>query len=122
MPQLNRTPFGSGPRRWLGSAHGVDNATTGTLDLAKFTKATHYPDGRIPNGTPVDVTDLTAVVPYTAPADGGAALKLGFLVDDVVVINDEAAPVAILRHGSIVASEVPGDFEAPASAVGFIFE
>lgn len=122
MPQLNRLPVGTGNRRWLGSTHGVDNAPTGTLDVASFTEDTHYPNGRIVNGTPVDVTDLTAVKPYTAPAAGEAATKLGFLVDDVTVINGEAAPVAILRHGSIVTAEVPGDFEAPASAVGFIFE
>lgn len=122
MPMFRRTEFGTGKKDWLGSAHGVNNATTGTLKIADFTESTHYPDGYIPSGTPVDVTDLTAVVPYTAPAENEPANHLGFLLDNIVVIDGEATPAAILRHGSIVAANVPGTFTAPASAVGFIFE
>lgn len=122
MPKLRRETYGSGDQTWLASTHGITNAPTGTLDLSTFTKATHYPDGYIPSGTPVDVTDLGAVKPHTAPAEGGPALKLGFILFDLPVDGGEVNPAAILRHGSVVAEKVPGTFTAPASAPGFIFE
>lgn len=122
MPKLRRETYGSGDQTWLASTHGISNAPTGTLDLAEFTEATHYPDGYIPSGTPVDVTDLAAVVPYTAPAAGSPALKLGFVLFDLPVEGGEVTPAAILRHGAVIAANVPGNFTAPASAPGFIFE
>lgn len=122
MPKLRRETYGSGDQSWLASTHGITNAPTGTLDLSTFSKDTHYPDGYIPSGTPVDVTDLGAVKPYTAPADGEPALKLGFVLFDLPVDGGEVNPAAILRHGSVVAEKVPGTFTAPASAPGFIFE
>lgn len=122
MPMLRRKTYGGGNHKWLASTHGTNNAPTGTLSVAGFTAATHYPDGYIPSGTPVDVSDLAAVVPYTAPLAGEPALNLGFLLDDVVVDAGEAEPAAVLRHGSIVVDEVPGSFTAPAFAPGFTFE
>src|SRR5690625_694348 len=38
---------------WLGSAHGVNATRSITLDVSKFTKSTHYPNGVIPSGTAV---------------------------------------------------------------------
>lgn len=131
MPLLRRTEIGSGNHNWLGSSHGFNNAPTGTLDVEAFTEATHYPDGYIPSGTPVDASDLKALKPFVAPEDitvgednsvSPTVANLGFLLDNVEVVDGEAAPVAVLRHGSIVVENVPGDFTAPAAAVGFIFE
>lgn len=122
MPMLTRKTYGGGNHKWLASTHGTGNAPTGSLTVASFTAGTHYPQGFIPSGTPVDVTDLGAVVPYVAPTAGEPALNLGFTLDDAEVVNGEAAPVAILRHGSIVAEHVPGTFDAPAFAPGFTFE
>lgn len=122
MPMLRRKNYGGGNHKWLASTHGTNNAPTGTLNVAGFTAGTHYPDGYIPSGTPVNAADLTAIVPYVAPAAGQPALNLGFLLDDVEVENGEAMPAAVLRHGSIVADEVPGNFTAPAFAPGFTFE
>lgn len=121
MPMLRRTNYGAGNHKWLASAHGTQHAPTGTLSVESFTAATHYPEGYIPSGTPVNCDDLTALTPYTAPAEGAPA-NLGFLLDDVQVVDGQAAPVAVLRHGAVVADEVPGDFTAPASAPGWIFE
>lgn len=122
MPKLRRETYGSGDQSWLASTHGITNAPTGTLNLSAFKKADHYPDGYIPSGTPVDTTDLKALVPYSAPAEGAAANKLGFVLFDAPVEGGEVTPVAVLRHGAVVASKVPGTFTAPASAPGFIFE
>lgn len=122
MPMLSRKTFGGGNHKWLASTHGTGNAPTGTLTVTGFTAGTHYPNGYIPSGTPVDVSDIGAVVPYVAPLDGEPALNLGFLLDDAEVVGGEASPVAIIRHGSIVAAEVPGSFVAPAFAPGFTFE
>lgn len=122
MPKLRRETYGSGDQKWLASTHGITNAPTGTLDLIAFDAEVHYPDGYIPSGTPVDVTAIAAVVPYTAPAAGEPALKLGFVLFDLPVEGGEVTPTAILRHGSVIADNVPGNFTAPASAPGFIFE
>ncbi|WP_180967250.1 hypothetical protein [Zhihengliuella halotolerans] len=122
MPMLSRKTYGGGNHKWLASTHGTGNAPTGTLDIAAFTAGTHYPDGYIPSGTPVDASDLAAVAPYTAPAAGEPALNLGFVLGDVEVVGDEAMPAAILRHGSIVTDFVPGTFTAPDFAPGFTFE
>lgn len=75
--------------------------------------------------TPTGLTGGTVTV--STAAAGGAAVagadKLdGFLLDDVAVDGGEASPAAILRHGSIVAANVPGTFVAPAFAPGFTFE
>ncbi|MHA7227840.1 hypothetical protein [Glutamicibacter soli] len=123
MPGLERKHYGTGSQNWLGSAHGTGNAPTGTLNISAFTEGTHYPNGYIPAGTPVNAADLTAVVPYVAPVEGtDPALNLGFLLTDAPVSNGQAMPAAILRHGSIVVDNVPGEFAAPAFAPGFIFE
>lgn len=123
MPAITRdTPWKGNNHKWLGSAHGTGNAPTGTPDVSAFTEATHYPDGYLPEGTPVDATDLSALRPYTPPAEGEPALNLGFLLDNTRVVNGQATPVAVLRHGSIITEHVPGDFTAPAFAPGFIFE
>ena len=67
----------------------------------------------------VDATDLTAVKPWTptSPATG-----LGFVLDDMAVVEGETMPAAVLRHGSIVTANVPGEFTAPTGATAFIFE
>lgn len=119
MPKLRTETFGSGDQSWLGSAHGIRNARTATIDISTFTKSTHFPNGYIPSGTPVNVASEGAVLPWTA-ANGE---KLGFVLTDQKVIEgaDFAAP--ILRHGIINVPRVPvpGGFTAPATAAGFVF-
>lgn len=123
MPELIRNESSTGSRhKWLGSAHGTGNAPTGTPDVSAFTAATHYPEGYLPEGTPVDATNLATLKPYVAPAPGEPALNLGFLLDNTRVVNGKATPVPVIRHGSIVAEFIPGTFTAPAFAPGFTFE
>ena len=121
MPRLKTETFGSGDQTWLASDHAIGNAHTGTIHLSAFTAGTHYPNGYIPAGTPVDVASESAVVPYV----DGANAKLGFILTDQQVFansGDIAAP--ILRHGMIIAAKLPGGaFTPPAtgSSAGFSF-
>ncbi|MBF4578952.1 hypothetical protein [Frigoribacterium sp. VKM Ac-2530] len=118
MPKLRTETFGGGDQSWLGSTHGIANARTGTLSLTDFTPATHYPDGFIPSGTRVDASNEKALTPFT----GAEGEQLGFVLTDSPVVNGEAAPVAVLRHGIINVANLPGTFTAPtAGAAGFVF-
>lgn len=119
MPEVTRTSYGSGDQTWLGSAHGLRNARSSVLDVSAFTEATHYPDGYIPSGTPVNAANEGAVVPW---ADGAGA-QLGFVLFDVPVSGTEDLNVAVLRHGLVKIDQLPSAFTVPAtgSAAGFTF-
>lgn len=115
MPRLNSETYGGGDQSWLGSAHGIGNCRTGTLDISAFTAATHYPDGYLPSGTPVNTADEGAVGPWSGTG------QLGFLFTDQKVHGDEDLPAPIFRHGTVKVANVPGEFTAPADAAGFVF-
>ncbi|KDQ65689.1 head decoration protein [Streptomyces sp. NTK 937] len=67
-------------RDWLGSAHGTDAPVSVTLDISKFTKATHYPDGYIKSGIPLGkVTTGGKYGPYDDAASDGRQTLVGFL-------------------------------------------
>ena len=72
MPRLTSEAFGGGDQSWLGSSHSIANCRTETLDISAFNKATHYPDGYIPSGTPA-----------LAPQSGSDSTKCGKLIADV---------------------------------------
>ena len=103
---------------WLGSDHGRGDARTGVLDISAFTAGTHYPDGFIPSGTPVNRADSAALKPWT----GGAGEKLGFVVTNQTVHGAADLNVPYLAHGIIKPLNVPGTFTVPtAGAEGFSF-
>ncbi|MYY03053.1 MULTISPECIES: head decoration protein [unclassified Streptomyces] len=67
-------------RDWLGSAHGTDAPVSITLDVSKFTKATHYPDGYLKSGIPLGkVTTGGKYGPYDDAASDGRQTLAGFL-------------------------------------------
>ncbi|MBT2412631.1 head decoration protein [Streptomyces sp. ISL-12] len=67
-------------RDWLGSAHGTDAPVSVTLDVSKFTQATHYPDGYIKSGIPLGkVTASGQYGPYDGAATDGREALVGFL-------------------------------------------
>lgn len=47
---LNTETFSQDDQRWLVSDHGADTGRSVTLDVSKFTKADHYPDGYLKSG------------------------------------------------------------------------
>lgn len=118
--RLTTETFGSGDQSWLASNHGTDNSRTSTVTVSNFTKSTHYPDGYLPSGTPVDVADEGDAKPF---ADAAGA-QLGFVLTDQP-IPDGATTVAVpvLRHGTVRVDKVPGDFAVPATAAqpSFVF-
>ncbi|MFK5691287.1 hypothetical protein ACI3EY_16640 [Ornithinimicrobium sp. LYQ92] len=115
MPRLTTETYGGGDQSWLGSAHGIGNCRTGTLDVSTFTAGTHYPDGYIPSGTPVDCTDEGAVAPWAGTG------QLGFVFTDQRVSGPADLPAPIFRHGIVKADRIPGDFEYPATGHNFTF-
>jgi len=116
----------AGDQRWIGSRHALDSAQTGTIKVSDFTKATHYPDGFILSGQPVNVADPANIKPYT----GAAGQVLGFLKDNhQVTVNVQGdvptdIQVAYLWHGRIKTDFLPGGnfVLGTGSAAGFVFE
>ena len=119
MPGLKTTTYGSGDFSALLNTDGLDEAITGVIDVSTFTAGTHYPNGYVPSGTPVDASDEGAVVPYV----DGAGAQLGFILFDVPVNGTEDLNVAVLRHGLVKIDQLPQAFTVPAtgSAAGFTF-
>lgn len=117
MPNLrNESMGGRGDQRWLANTHGLNEAVTANLPVSGFTKETHYPNGHIVSGTPVDYTDTKAVTPYTGTG------RLGFVLFDVPVYDGaENVAAAVLTHGIIKTANVPGDFTAPDAPGPFTF-
>lgn len=113
MPGLRTEEFVGDDRRWLASTHALANARTSTLDVASFTRGTHYPDGYIPSGTPLDCQDEGTVGPYT----GAAGERLGFLATAQPVGDRTQVQAPVVRHGLIHADRLPQPFEIPAEGV-----
>lgn len=83
---------------WLGSAHGVANAQTGTLKADAFGGK----DVIIPSGTPVKINSDGLLEPVKAEGDKLA----GFILDDVKNAGDGNV-IAYIWHGRILADRLP---------------
>lgn len=99
---------------WLGSEHGTTNARSVTIVTSSLTKATHYPNGYIPSGTPLaqytSGANAGKYTVYTSGGSAGAGTLVGFLLDSVPVhYGMETTDVvgALLDHGRIVLSKLP---------------
>lgn len=115
MPKLRSESFGGGDQSWLGSAHGIADCRTETIDVSAFTAGTHYPDGYIPSGFPVaKVGGL--LVPYNAAGADGSQNIAGHLFTDQAVVGTGDIPAPLLDHGRVKTARVPlAGFAAPAS-------
>ena len=120
MPRLKSETLGPGDQSWLGSAHGIHECRTETVNLAAFTQATHYPDGYIKSGTPVaEVGGL--LVPYDSAeaTTAGAGVLAGHIFTDQPVVGTQNFAVPVLDHGRVKAAKVPpgaNAFTPPAAA------
>lgn len=106
--------FGAGNQSWLGSNHGTDNARTSTFVTANFTAGTHYPDGYVPSGLPVNAADEANLKPWTA----AAGEQLGFVLFDVPVDGQAKFGVAVLRHGLIRKAKLPVALASGVASTG----
>lgn len=75
-------------RSWLVGTHGVDVTPGITLDISKFTKATHFPNGYIPSGTLLGkVTTGGLYGPYDNAASDGREVAAGVLFSSVRAVD-----------------------------------
>lgn len=117
MPRLRSETLGTGDQSWLGSAHGIWNGRTETVDISAFTANTHYPDGYLPSGTPVAEVS-GKLVPYdkTGATVTAAGILAGHILTDQPVVGTGDFPAPLLDHGRVKTAKVPHSFEAPTVA------
>lgn len=118
MPRLRTESLNSGDLSWLGSAHGIRNCRTQTVNLAAFTAGTHYPNGFIPSGTPVALVS-GLLVPYDSveATTTGAGVLAGHLFSDQRVVGTGNFPAPVLDHGRVRSARVPQGVQAFAVPV-----
>lgn len=117
MPNLRSESIGAGDQSWLGSAHGIADCRTETIDISAFTAGTHYPDGYIPSGMPVARVG-GVLVPYDATEGTvtGAGILAGHIFTDQPVVGTADIPAPLLDHGRVKVANLPVAFTAPAAA------
>ena len=110
-------------RSWLVGTHGVDATPSVTLDITKFTKNTHYPNGYIPSGTAIGKVTATGLYgPYDNAASDGRETNAGILFSSVRAIDtatgNALAKVAGARfvHGVVNTAKLPAAVDANGKA------
>ncbi|MFV8317035.1 head decoration protein [Mycobacterium sp. 23] len=100
-------------RSWLVGTHGVDITPGITLDISKFTKATHYANGYIPSGTLLGkVTSGGLYGPYDDAASDGRQVAAGILFSSVRAIDNNGTTLtkvggARFIHGAVNTAKLP---------------
>ena len=100
-------------REWLIGQHGVDLTPGVTLDISKFTKNTHYPNGYIKSGTPIGLVTATNLWgPYNDGASDGTEVCRGLLFSFVRAIDEFGNTLtkvggARFIHGAVKESKLP---------------
>ncbi|WP_432008844.1 head decoration protein [Streptomyces bacillaris] len=107
-------------RDWLASRHGSDATDTITLDLAQFTKDTHYveptpsrPHGYVRSGVPVgQITASGLYGPYDPAATDGREVLAGLVYTEAPFTpGTDRVPAALFWHGTARADKVPGGID-----------
>ncbi|MFJ9212994.1 head decoration protein [Streptomyces sp. NPDC102264] len=124
---LKTESFTQDRRDWLGSAHGTDAPRSISLDVSRFTKAIHYPDGYLKSGLPLGkVTAGGKYGPYDDTAVDGRQTLVGFLFTaqdvDARQVASTTVVGSILLHCFIKESKLPVavDTAGKADVVGRI--
>ncbi|MFE2997995.1 head decoration protein [Nocardia sp. NPDC059246] len=106
-------------RKWLIGLHGTDPSANPsvTLDVSKFTQATHYPDGFIASGMVLgQVTATKRYGPYDAAASDGRQIAVGFLFGTLPVTGETKVGGALVKHGFVDAAQLPANNGLDAAA------
>jgi hypothetical protein len=111
MPRYQTESWEAGDLSWLGSAHAIWNCQTVTLDLSAFTEGTHYPDGHIRSGQPLQRLSSGLYGPYS-----GSGTFSGFLFTDQKVVGTADIPAPLLDHGRVKIGKLPVAFTSPTAA------
>jgi hypothetical protein len=107
-------------RAWLASRHGTDSTETITLDLTKFTKATHYvdpaagnPHGYVRSGVPVGrITASGLYGPYDPAAKDGCEILAGLVYAEAAfTAGTTKVPAALFWHGTVNTAKIPGGID-----------
>lgn len=112
---VHSTSYQVDNRQWLVGTHGVDVTPGLTLDISKFTKSTHYPNGFIPSGTALGkVTTSGLYGPYDNTASDGREVCAGLLfsfcraVDQQGNTNSKVGGARFV-HGVVNAAKLPAN-------------
>lgn len=107
------TPYANKDQQdWLGSAHGTNEADSITLDAALMLAA--YTDGEVPSGVELSQRAGGLYGPYLA-ADTTAARPAGFLLHGLKVRTGSNPVGALLWHGEVIKTRVPGGVTGTAA-------
>lgn len=99
-------------RSWLQSPHGTDPGTNpnATLDVSKFTQATHYPDGYVRSGIVLGKVTATGLYgPYDNTASDGREVAAGHLFGSLSVTGETKVAGALVVHGFVDAAKLPAN-------------
>jgi hypothetical protein len=76
--------FGNQDHSWLASAEGTQSQRSCTIAVASLTEGTHYPDGYIPDGTPVALA--------TSGTYSGKAVPMGARANEAQTVTITGTP------------------------------
>lgn len=119
---LKQDTFSQDRRDWLGSEHGTDAPRGITLDVSKFTQATHYPDGYLVSGLPIaEITASGLYGLYDGSATDGRQNLAGFLFTGVEVVDHRGRVStkvggSMLVHGFVRTDRLPVTVDAAGLA------
>lgn len=119
---VHSTSYQVDNRQWLVGTHGVDVTPGVTLDVSKFTKSTHYPNGFIRSGQPLGkVTASGLYGPYDDTAVDGRQTCAGLLFSYCRAIDREGNTVAKVGsarfiHGLVDSTKLPVAIDAAGKA------
>lgn len=116
---IRRETFGQDDQSWRGSAHGIDATQTITLDVSTFTAGTHYPQGWLKSGLP-----LQKLAGGKFGLWATTKVLAGFLSEPVKAPASSATPVggSLQEHGRVIVAKLPVavDADGQATAAGRI--
>ena len=107
---LRTETFSQDDQRWLVSDHGADTGRTVTLDVSKFTKADHYPDGYLKSGLVITKLGSGKYGPFdpAATSGDGTSNKAGILLEAVQVKSGATAVAgAVVYHCFVDSARLP---------------
>ena len=120
---VRSTSYGVDNRDWLASRHGEDMTVGLTLDIALFTKNTHYPEGYVRSGQPLGRVTATGLYgPYDNSANDGREVCRYLLFSFVRAIDpnngNTLAKVggAGYLHGLVKESKLPVAIDSAGKA------
>ena len=102
---LQTTTYQVGNKQWL--LDEPDFKPNVTLDIAKFTAGTHYPNGFIPSGTAIgQVTATKLFGPYDDTKSDGTQTLYGFTYADVRAVRQNGSTASKVGTGAVVSGAV----------------